>query len=171
MRELYGGEVLLNRKFVVPAVETQMKEHIFSVMHIASHGVVEDTIENSFVLAYDDKITMDRLAQMIGVAQFRKSPLELLTLSACETAVGDDRAALGLAGMAVKAGARSALATLWFIDDEATSQLISEFYRQLKDPTISKAVALQRAQLKIQSAANHAHPSFWSPFLLINNWL
>ena len=171
VRELYGGEVLLNRKFVVPAVETQMKEHIFSVMHIASHGVVEDTIENSFVLAYDDKITMDRLAQMIGVAQFRKSPLELLTLSACETAVGDDRAALGLAGMAVKAGARSALATLWFIDDEATSQLISEFYRQLKDPMISKAVALQRAQLKIQKEANHTHPSFWSPFLLINNWL
>ncbi len=171
VRALYGGEVLLNSKFVVPAVETQMKERIFSVMHIASHGVVEDTIENSFVLAYDDKITMDRLAQMIGVAQFRKSPLELLTLSACETAVGDDRAALGLAGMAVKAGARSALATLWFIDDEATSQLISEFYRQLKDPAISKAVALQRAQLKIQSEANHTHPSFWSPFLLINNWL
>lgn len=171
VRALYGGEMLLNSKFVVPAVETQMKERIFSVMHIASHGVVEDTIENSFVLAYDDKITMDRLAQMIGVAQFRKSPLELLTLSACETAVGDDRAALGLAGMAVKAGARSALATLWFIDDEATSQLISEFYRQLKDPAISKAVALQRAQLKIQSEANHTHPSFWSPFLLINNWL
>lgn len=171
VRELYGGEMLLNKTFVVPTVETQMKDHIFSVMHIASHGVVEDNIEDSFVLAYDDKITMDRLAQLIGVAQFRKSPLELLTLSACETAVGDDRAALGLAGMAVKAGARSALATLWFIDDEATSQLVEEFYRQLKDPTISKAVALQRAQLKIQGDKNHQHPSFWSPFLLINNWL
>jgi CHAT domain-containing protein len=171
VRAMYGGELLMNDKFLVPAVETEMKNRAFSVFHIASHGVVEDEVQKSFVLAYDDKITMDRLSQLIGVAKYRKTPLELLTLSACETAVGDDRAALGLAGMAVKAGARSALATLWFIDDEATSDLVSEFYRQLKDPTVSKAKALQQAQLRIQSDGSHDHPSFWSPFLLINNWL
>src|SRR3989442_5700902 len=89
---------------------------------------------------------MDPLEQAVGRLRFREDALELLTLSACETAAGDDRAALGLAGVAVKAGARSALATLWYINDEASAKLIAEIYRQLQDPSISRALALQRAQ-------------------------
>jgi CHAT domain-containing protein len=92
-------------------------------------------------------------------------------LSACETAVGDDQAALGLAGIAVKAGARSAVATLWSVHDQATAVLISEFYSQLRDPWVSRAMALQRAQLKLINDPKFEHPAFWSPFLLINNWL
>lgn len=98
-------------------------------------------------------------------------PVRIAVKDICETAIGDDRAALGLAGVAVKAGARSAFASLWLIDDEATSQLVREFYQQLKNPTMSKAAALQQAQLKIASEPNHDHPSYWAPFLLINNWL
>lgn len=97
--------------------------------------------------------------------------MELLTLSACQTAAGDDRAALGLAGVAVKAGARSALATLWFINDQATALLITEFYHQLRDPDLSKAKALQRAQLILLNDRRYQHPGYWSPFLLIGNWL
>ena len=141
------------------------------MVHIASHGVVENDVNKSFLLAYDDKITMNRLSQLVGLLQYRQTPLELLTLSACETAIGDDRAALGLAGVAVKAGARSALATLWFIDDKATSELVDEFYRQLRDPSVTKAVALQRAQLMILNEPGYGHPSFWAPFLLISNWM
>jgi CHAT domain-containing protein len=140
-------------------------------VHIASHGLVESNVKNTFVLAFDQKITMDRLAELVGLFRFRKAPLELLTLSACETAAGDDRAALGLAGVAVKAGARSALATLWFIDDAVTSDLIGEFYKQLQNPTLSKAQALQKAQVKILKDPRYQHPNFWAPFLLINNWL
>jgi len=103
--------------------------------------------------------------------EMRTVPLELLTLSACETAAGDDRAALGLAGMAIKAGAKSALATLWFIDDEATAELITEFYKNLQDPATSKAMALQQAQLTLLKNPERAHPGLWAPFLLINNWL
>ena len=97
--------------------------------------------------------------------------MELLTLSACQTAAGDDRAALGLAGVAVKAGARSALATLWFINDRSSAQLVEEFYRQLLDPQISKAQALRRAQLVLLDDRRYRHPSYWSPFLIIGNWL
>jgi CHAT domain-containing protein len=92
-------------------------------------------------------------------------------LSACETAMGDDQAALGLAGVAIKAGARSALATLWSINDRASSALVMEFYRQLGDSSVSKAVALQRAQLKMLADSAYDHPAYWSPFLLLNNWL
>jgi CHAT domain-containing protein len=171
VKGLYKGKALIDSQFRVPAVEREMQGQEYNVVHIASHGLVGNDARDSFLLAYDDKITMDRLSQMIGVYQFRKSALELLTLSACETAVGDDRAALGLAGVAVKSGARSALASLWFIDDEATSLLIAEFYRQLQNPSFTKAKALQQAQLRIASDPAHQHPSFWAPFLLINNWL
>ncbi len=114
---------------------------------------------------------MDRLSQLVGLQQYRQQPLDLLTLSACETPADDDRAALGLNGVAVKTGARTALVSLWMAEDETTSELISEFYRQLQDPALSKAVALQRAQQKILAQRGHSHPSFWAAFLLINNWM
>jgi CHAT domain-containing protein len=95
-----------------------------------------------------------------------------LTLSACRTAAGDDRAALGLVGVAVKARARAALATLWFINDQASSLLVSEFYRQLAPtPRLSKAEALRQAQLAIKADPRYRHPAYWSPFLIIGNWL
>jgi CHAT domain-containing protein/Tfp pilus assembly protein PilF len=171
IQQLYGGVSLLNTQFKVLNVQSRLKEQPFTILHIASHGTVGKDVKQSFILAYDDKITMDRLADLVGLMQFRESPLELLTLSACETAAGDDRAALGLAGVAIKAGARSALATLWQVDDAATSELVEEFYQQLRDPSVSKATALQRAQMKILKEPERAHPSYWAPFLLINNWL
>jgi len=97
--------------------------------------------------------------------------VELLTLSACETAAGDDRAALGLAGVAIKAGARSALATLWTVNDPAAAQVVSDFYRALRDPALSKAKALQQAQVATLKDVRYRHPNYWSAFLLIGNWL
>ena len=171
VQSIYGGRQLVNGEFRVVQVEKGLKEQPFNIIHIASHGRVESDGAKSFILTFDDRITMDRLSALVGLFDFRSAPLELLTLSACETAAGDDRAALGLAGMAIKAGAKSALATLWFIEDEATATLVSEFYRNLQNPGFSKAVALQQAQLTLLKNPNHSHPSLWAPFLLINNWL
>ena len=111
------------------------------------------------------------MAQIVGRLRLRAQPLELLTLSACETAQGDDRAALGLAGVAIKAGARSALATLWLVADEAAALLMTEFYRHIQTPGISRAQALRQAQLTLLQQSQYAEPFFWAPFLLINNWL
>jgi CHAT domain-containing protein len=171
IQRLYGGNLLLNRNFFTPNLEKELKNKQFTVVHIASHGQFESDIRKTFVLTFDDKLTMDQLDQYVGFFKFREDPLELLTLSACETAVGDDRAALGLAGVAIKAGARSALATLWYINDQVSSALVAEFYRQLQDPSISRAIALKRAQLKLFENRRYQHPGYWSPFLLINNWL
>ena len=120
---------------------------------------------------FRDKLSMDALGKLIGVTAYRKQPVELLTLSACQTAAGDDRAALGLAGVAVKAGARSALATLWFINDKASSVLVTGFYERLREPGVSKAKALQRAQVEMLGDRFYRHPIYWSPFLMIGNWL
>jgi CHAT domain-containing protein/Tfp pilus assembly protein PilF len=171
IRTLFGGATLVDKEFLVPAFEQKLKDNRYTIMHIASHAQVENNIEDTFLLTFDEKLTMNRLDQYIGLFKFRDEPLELLTLSACETAAGDDRAALGLAGIAIKAGARSAVATLWNINDAASSELIVEFYRQLKDPTVSRALALQRAQSKLLHNPRFDHPGFWSPYLLINTWL
>ena len=171
IQRIYGNNPIMNREFIASRVEKELKDNQFNVVHIASHGEVSSDAGQSFILTFDDKLTMDRLDQYLGLFRFADEPLELLTLSACETAAGDERAALGLAGIAVKAGARSALATLWKIQDEAASTLIREFYEQLQNPAVSRASALRRAQLKLLGDKRYEHPYFWAAFLLINNWL
>ena len=115
---------------------------------------------------------MDRLAALVSATEFRdQQPLELLVLSACRTASGDDRSALGLAGVALRAGARSAIATLWSVNDQATTELMTEFYAQLGNPALSRAGALRRAQVKLLRTRHYRHPSYWSAFLLISSWL
>jgi CHAT domain-containing protein len=168
---LYQGGQLLNAEFSTPRLEQELKDHPYGILHIATHGWFASDTTQSYLLTYTGKLTMDELDRLIGLFRYRKDPLELLTLSACETGIGDDRAALGLAGVAIKAGARSALATLWFINDEASATLVSEFYRELRNPKLSKAQALQHAQQKLLADRVYEHPAYWSPFLLLNNWL
>ena len=107
----------------------------------------------------------------MGRLRFRDNPLELLTLSACETAAGDERAALGFSGVAVKAGARSVLGTLWSVDDPATADLVHRFYRGLLQEKLSRARALQAAQRELIRDFRYSHPAFWAPFQLIGSWL
>jgi CHAT domain-containing protein len=170
--DLYGGKILEDKQFVVPQFGESLAETPYTVVHIASHGQFAGDPKDSFLLTYDGRLDMDGLEKFIKLSRYRDEPIELLTLSACQTAAGDDRAALGLAGVAIKAGARSALATLWFINDQASSLLVTEFYRQLgAHPTPSKAKALQAAQNKIRADLRYRHPAYWAPFLMIGNWL
>ena len=171
LRGMFKTTALVDTNFRLGPLERQLKEEPFTIVHFASHGEFGGEPQKTFLLAYDGKLTMDRLDEFIGLFRFRDNPLELLTLSACDTAEGDDRAALGLAGIAVKAGARSAVATLWNINDPASAELVGEFYRQLQDPSVSRAAALQRAQMKTLENPRYDHPGFWAAFLLINNWL
>jgi CHAT domain-containing protein len=112
---------------------------------------------------------LDRLQSTLGARRFSSSPVDLLVLSACETAKGDERAALGLAGVSLKAGARSTVASLWPIADEATAKLMKQFYESLQAGE-SKARSLQAAQKLLLSDPEWAHPNYWSPYLLIGNW-
>jgi CHAT domain-containing protein len=130
------------------------------------------------LLSFDSRITLEQIDEVLREAKLsqkrsrrNQQPVELLTLSACQTAAGDNRAALGIAGVAVRAGVRSALASLWNINDEATVPLIEEFYTQLEQPNVTKAEALQKAQLQMIAHLEYSHPAVWSPFILIGNWL
>jgi CHAT domain-containing protein len=169
--EQFPATILENQTFRTAKLKQHLQENPYRIVHIASHGQFSRNITNTFVLTTDGKISLDTLGKMMGVSRYRNEPIELLTLSACQTAAGDDRAALGLAGVAVKAGARSALASLWFINDPASAELISEFYRQLRIAGTSKAKALQAAQKLLLNDERYEHPSYWAPFLMIGNWL
>jgi len=171
IQSLYTSKLFLNQDFLVSNIKKALSDEQFTILHIASHAQFKNMVDKTFLLSFDKKLTIDNLSQYLGPLQFRESPLELITLSACETAAGDDLAALGLAGIAIKAGARSALATLWYINDIASSILVGEFYTQLQNPTMTKAKALQRAQLKLLNDRRFQHPGYWSAFLLISNWL
>ncbi len=168
---LYESNILRDKTFTVVGMEQAFKSIPYSIVHIASHGQFDNDPKKTFLLTHDDKLTMDKLETLIRLSEFRKEPVELLTLSACQTAVGDDRAALGLAGVAVKAGVRSALATLWFIDDASTSRLVTEFYQSIRNPRISKAESLRQAQIKLLKTSEFGHPAYWAPFLLIGGWM
>ena len=170
--DLFESTLLIDADFTLDRFEEQVRSNPFSVVHIASHGQFGGSPSTTFIMAYDDtRLTLTDLERMVRLARFRDQPIELLTLSACETAEGDDRAALGLAGVAIKAGARSALATLWPVHDRATADLMAQFYQQLRDhPGRSKAKALQQAQLKLLHTRRYRDPKLWSPFLIIGNW-
>jgi CHAT domain-containing protein len=168
---LFPGKTLFDAEFSLPRVQQELGAQEYGVVHIASHGHFAGDARQSFLLTHDGRITLAELGDLVGRTRLRDQPIELLTLSACETAEGDDRAALGLAGIAVEAGARSALGTLWSVNDAAAADLLVDFYRELRDAPISKAVALQRAQLELLADPNRSHPYYWSAFLLISNWL
>lgn len=172
IRKIMEGKTLLrNREYSMGNLREKFESNDYNIIHLATHGVFGGTPDASFLLTYEEKMTMDMLEQWIGIQRFRENQVELLTLSACQTALGNERAAMGLAGVAVKAGVRSAIATLWYVDDESTSLAVREFYRQLKTPGIHKAKALQNAQKTLINQPRYWHPLYWAPFLLIGNWL
>ena len=171
INKIFPSKTYLNKDFLLKNVNKEMKESEFSIVHIATHGEFNRDHKKSFLLAYDEKLTLSKLERFIGRQGTNKDDIDLLVMSACQTAAGDDRAALGLAGVALKAGAKSALATLWFINDQATSELIIKFYEGLSTGSKTKSQALQSAQISLINSEKFNHPSFWSPFLLIGNWL
>jgi CHAT domain-containing protein len=170
IRQLVGGKTLLNSAFLAQSLDHELSSTPYEIVHIASHGHFGANPEDTYLLAYDGRIGMSELADLVARTRFRDKPLELLTLSACETAQGDERAALGLAGVAVRAGARSTLASLWSVNDASTARLMQGFYTALVRDGASRARALQAAQRKLLADPVYRHPVYWSPFVLVGSW-
>lgn len=179
LQKLYPTATRLQDKdFIKPRIEKALQANPYSIVHVASHAYFGKDASESFLLTYDGRLTLDEIERLIRPYQLRDQPVELLTLSACQTAEGDpERAALGLAGIAVKAGARSAVATLWSVNEKASVDLMAQFYSELGKGSgslkeqVSKARAMQEAQIKLISGQEFDHPYYWAPFLLIGNWL
>lgn len=165
--------LLKNDAFTDQQLESKVNQNPYQVVHLATHGEFSSKAEDTFILTWNDKLNVNDLNSLLRSDQKQSRPIELLVLSACKTAAGDKRATLGLAGMAVRAGARSTLASLWYVDDEATALLMTKFYQELSNSKLTKAEVIRNAQLAILRDKNtkFSHPYYWSAFVLVGNWL
>lgn len=166
-----SAKVLLDQAFTNRAFQREIDATSSPVVHLATHGQFSSNADNTFILTWDGRITVKQLDQILRAREGNLNPIELLVLSACQTATGDRRAALGMAGVAVRSGARSTLASLWSVSDRSTATLMIEFYRELAQPGINKAEALRRAQISLLRQTDYASPYYWAPFVLLGNWL
>ncbi|WP_334959843.1 CHAT domain-containing protein [Nostoc sp.] len=167
----------IDAKFAPETLRTELgNKNIFPVVHIVSHAQFGTITEDTFIITGNNrKLTISELEAALSNLRGKANTLELLVLTACQTALGDDRATLGLAGVALQVGVKSAVASLWSVQDKSTALLIEEFYRNLKKPGMTKVEALRQAQIKMikltGEESEFASPAFWSPFILIGNWV
>ncbi len=169
----YKVDRLWNETFTAQNIQSKIQQSLFHIVHLVTHGEFSSNQDGTFIIDSERKVKVTELGQILKTRdQNQVEPIELLVFSACETAK-DDRAALGMAGVAVQSGARSTVATLWSIYTEESKVLMLEFYRQLSNPELTKAEALKNAQIYLLNHPdkNLHHPVMWAPFVLLGNWL
>ena len=190
--DLWQGESFLNEEFTLDNLRSQHQSKQFQIIHLATHAeFLPGDPSNSYIQFWDGELTLDLMGQL----QLKNPPIELLVLSACQTAIGDRDVELGFAGLAVNSGVKSALASLWYVSDLGTLGLMSEFYQSLQTAPI-KAEALREAQIAmlqgkvyIENGELHgtnnrivlppelrssrketfSHPYFWAGFTMIGS--
>ncbi|WP_339381433.1 CHAT domain-containing protein [Brasilonema bromeliae] len=163
---------LIDNKFKIKNLKKEIDTSAFKVLHLATHGEFSSSPEKTFLLARDEPININQIGDIFRTqAQRQPEPIEILVLSACETAAGDKRATLGISGVSVRAGARSSIASLWTLDDEISVDFTKIFYKQLIKQKVTKAQALQEAQKQLKDLPGREHPRYWAPYILLGNWL
>jgi filamentous hemagglutinin family protein len=188
--QVLAGTTFLDRDFTVNNLQAQRGKAKYGILHLGTHGkFLQDRSKESFIQFWDSRLRSNQIPSL----RFDQPVIDMLTLSACETAVGNN---LGISGLAVESGARSILASLWAVSDAGTAPLMINFYKAFPD-ALSKATALRKAQMdlikgKVKIVNNQivgveglaaialpkgtgnvdiSHPFFWSSFILVGNWL
>ncbi|ESA32856.1 filamentous hemagglutinin family n-terminal domain protein [Leptolyngbya sp. Heron Island J] len=194
INQLWSGQRFLNETFTRQNLVQQQQQTPFQIIHLATHAEFKPgAVDNSYIQLWNEQLNLDD----IHTLGWDRPVVDLLVLSACRTAVGNPDAELGFAGLAVASGVKSAMASLWTVDDVGTLALMSEFYHQLRDTPI-KSGALRAAQLallnsetriesgQLQSGATRqaialppeiaiagdvdfSHPYYWSGFTMIGS--
>ena len=190
--KLWQGESFLNQEFTLANLQSQRQQQPFKIIHLATHAAFEPGVpDNSYIQFWDAKLTLDQMKQL----HWNNPLVELLVLSACKTAIGDEQAELGFAGLAVQTNVKSAIASLWNVSDEGTLALMTEFYQDLKTAPI-KAEALRQAQMALLNGQvdlidgqlrssrgnialppalakienqNFSHPYYWAAFTVVGS--
>lgn len=162
---------LVNEEFISEHFSREIEQSSFPIIHVTSHGQFSSDPEQTAILAWDKPINIKEFNNIVRRQTLSsQSGIELLVLSACQTAKGDKRSTLGIAGIATTAGARSTLASLWLVEEASTAQLMNKFYQGLKN-NLPKAEALRQAQLALIASPEYNHPYYWSSFILVGSWL
>lgn len=160
------------REFNTETLKEQIKAQPFDVIHLATHGVFSSSPDKTFLLASNKRFYLNEMSDLFRHREeTRPDIIGLLVLSACQTAKGDSRAVLGIAGVSVRTGAMSTVASLFDAVDDSTAILMSAFYSKLATPNLTKAEALQQAQIDLLNQEKYQRPQKWASFVLVGNWL
>ena len=193
--QYYGGQSVIGDQFTSSRVVSDLRTSNESLIHLATHADFKGgRPDESMIYTSDGSISFESFKSIRRNREL--NPMNLFVLSACRSALGDSDSEMGLAGLALQAGSKSAIGSLWYVDDVATSAFFSQFYRYLSDG-VAKSTALAQTQrdfssgkIKIQgsdvvlgsgevllsglSAAqkynypqDFRHPFFWSGFVLL----
>jgi filamentous hemagglutinin family protein len=192
LNQPWRGETFLNQAFTLNNLKAQREKTPFGIVHLATHAEFNPgDPTNSYIQLWDTKLRLDQVRQL----GWNNPPVQLLVLSACRTALGDEQAELGFAGLAYQTGVRSTLASLWAVDDAGTLAFMTEFYHQLsKAKTRSEALrqtqlAMIRGQVRVEPGQLHtsdratplpseltqpeakplSYPFYWAAFTLVGN--
>ena len=168
LQKTVANSTLQNQTFTANGLKDSISSGQYSIVHVASHGYFGKNADESFVMTYDKNLKLNELKTMLSDDKLKNNPIDLLTLSACQTAEGDDKALLGFSGMAIKSNALSAIGTLWSVNDVATAQFMDNFYTNMVK--VPKAQALRQVQINFINSKDLKHPHYWSPFILVGNW-
>jgi CHAT domain-containing protein len=189
---IWNGKSLENDQFTATNLVAQRQQQPFGILHLATHGEFKPGgPENSYIQFKNERLGFDRFRQL----KLNEPPVELMVLSACRTALGDEDAELGFAGSAARTGVKSVMGSLWYVSDEGTLSLMTSFYRNLQTAPI-KAEALRQTQVamltgkvrlqggKLISGNDNidlppsllklgnvslTHPFYWSAFTIVGN--
>lgn len=163
------ASTLLNNDFTADSLKRELSD--YNALHISTHGQFSSDPDQTFLLAWDKPLPLQELDSILRQGtQVEANNLELLFLSACQSAKGDLLSSLGIAGVSIQAGARSTIASLWLVEAQSTAQLAGHFYESLAKGS-TKAEALRKAQLALLSKPATRHPYYWAPFVLSGSWL
>jgi CHAT domain-containing protein len=193
VHRFWKGDIFLNQDFTLEDLKAQRTPlQPYGIVHLATHAAFESgTLSNSYIQLWNEKLGIDRLREL----GWNTPPVELLVLSACQTAVGNNEAELGFGGMSVAAGVKTSLASLWSVSDRGTLALMAEFYQHLQTAPIKAEairqaqVAMLRGEVKVEdgqlvgefgsipiseelgniTSEEFSHPYFWSAFTLIGS--
>jgi CHAT domain-containing protein len=162
---------LVDEQFKSGVVSQNLVASTAPIVHFATHGQFSSKAEDTYILTWDNRLNLDQFSNLLKDRGNRSgNAIELLVLSACQTAAGDNRATLGLAGVAIRARAKSTIASLWSVSDEATQDLMVNLYQNLASKNLSKGESLRQAQQTLLQNPKYRSPYFWAPFVLVGNW-
>jgi CHAT domain-containing protein len=191
--QLWPGDFLINETFTPDALVRNRAQKPYGIVHLATHGDFQaGNVDQSYIQFWDGRLSLEQVRSL----RLNSPPVQLMVLSACRTALGNEDSELGFAGLAVQAGVKTAMASLWKVDDIGTAGLMTQFYSSLRQEPI-KAEALRQAQLAMiqgdmridagnlvwsggiiplppELAAavttdDFEHPYFWSAFTVIGS--
>lgn len=192
IKNLWTGKSFLNQEFTLTNLQSQRTSVPYKIIHLATHASFRPGApSNSYVEFWDTKLTLDQIRKL----RWNNPPVGLLVLSGCQTAMGDEKAELGFAGLAVQANVTSAIASLWSVSDEGTLALMTQFYRDLKTAPIKAEalrltqIAMLKGQVRLSDGqlyteqektplppelatfenTNLSHPYYWAAFTVVGS--